>query len=34
VHFRLPPVLRGRVKLSIRAFGTVNTGGFAPWVLR
>ncbi len=30
VHFWLPPVLMGRVQLSIRAF---SIGGFAPWVL-
>ncbi len=29
VHFRLPPVLKGRVQLSIRAFGTISTA-FAP----
>ncbi len=30
MHRRLLPVLRGRVQLYIRAFGTVSTGGFAP----
>ena len=30
VHFRLPPVLRKRVKLYISVFGRVSTGEFAP----